>query len=83
MTDELRCPRCGGTTFHESERGSESYDSYAFTVEVCRRCELEHYATWDDEPQWWIAYCGNDWNEAYDPVNPEHQWAAPAEGAPA
>lgn len=41
MSDEMVCPRCGGTSFYEVDCGPDGYDDdITYTSEVCERCVL-------------------------------------------
>lgn len=61
MSDELICPRCGGTYFREVDCGPDGYDDdITYTSDICQKCELWHNG-WDDK--WYID--GSSWADEY------------------
>lgn len=48
MSEQLTCPRCGGTEFYDIDCGPDSWDDDIFYIsERCKKCELWHDG-WND-----------------------------------
>lgn len=54
MSDELKCPRCGGVEFRELDCGPDTYDDdITWTSQICESCGLYH-SGWTGK---WLVDC--------------------------